>query len=151
MSKLSILALTILLFCPMPSFAQDLKSSTSAQTVVSKRVDREAVLNRLLKEVEDSRLIVSAARERERKLLAELDKVDAENGKLTERYKENLIEVGALRAQIEFQEQAQQDLQKQIVALREDNARKDGALKSSRKRELLMTLGLIGMAAFLFH
>ena len=98
-----------------------------------------------MNEVESSRELVAELREREARLVKEIAEAEATDKKLTEAYKEALIELGELRGEIKARVAAEAGLLEQIRVLREDGARKDGEIKAVRKQNLMLTIGSIIM------
>ena len=136
----------IILTLAMPSFAQELKNSTASTSQDNTAVvDRSGVLRRVMNEVESSRELVAELREREARLVKEIAEAEATDKKLTEAYKEALIELGELRGEIKARVAAEAGLLEQIRVLREDGARKDGEIKAVRKQNLMLTIGSIIM------
>jgi Skp family chaperone for outer membrane proteins len=136
MKKLASLALLITLLLPTISFAQNSPSDKSP-------VDKSQVIQRLLSEIDARTEQVAALEERERKLTEEIEKTNAANKELTEAHKQSLLELGKLRATIEFRKAEIEDYKKQVELWRNEAQSVKKELKSSRKRELILFIGLI--------
>lgn len=140
MKRLATLALATLLLFPTIASAQ---SSSAAASPVNKN----QVIARLLKEVDDGRAYISTLQEREKALREELAAADNVEARLTEAYKASLVELGELRAEIKFRQAAADEREKQVEALRSENEQLTKKLKSARKREVV--LGIIGFVSLL--
>lgn len=126
---------------------QETKIVKADQQAIAQKVDRDKILARLLKEIEDGRSLIKTSKEREAALVAEVKAADEANAKLTEAYKLSLIEIGELRAKIVYEEKALAERQQQVELLRQEIAGLKGKIKSLRKRELLNTVKDIALAA----
>ena len=129
-------ALLMLLLCQMTIFAQNSPSATSP-------VDKNKVISTLLERIDADEALIKANEERERALTEELAKADAAHAELTEAHKAALLELGELRATVKFLKEANEERKQQVELWRTESQRLNKELKSSRKRELILLLGLI--------
>lgn len=136
MKKLAGLALLIILTCPMMSFAQNSPSAASP-------VDKNRVIQKLLAEIDTGNERIAKLEQRERELNEEIAKADAAHAELTKAHKEALLELGELRATIKHEKAQIEEYKKQVELWRTEAQVAQKQLKSSRKRELILTIALI--------
>jgi peptidoglycan hydrolase CwlO-like protein len=136
MRKHAAATLLILLLSVMTSFAQSSPGATSA-------VDKNKIISNLLERIDANELLIKTLTEREQALTDEIAKADEAHAELTTAHKAALLELGELRATIKFTREANDDLKKQVELWRSEATRLNKELKASRKRELILLLGLI--------
>ena len=137
MKKFASLALLITLLLPMTSFAQNSQNAASP-------VDKTKVIQKLLAEIDAGNERIAALEAREQKLVEQIAKDEAAQKELTEAHKLALLELGELRATIKFTKAQIEDYKDQVALWKGEAERTKKELKSSRKRELILFLVLIG-------
>jgi chromosome segregation ATPase len=120
----------------MMSFAQNSQNAGSP-------VDRGKVVRRLLAEIDTKNELVEKLEAREQELNKEIAKADAAHAELTEAHKQALLELGEVRATIRFQKAGIEDHKRQVDLWKGEAEHAKKELKTSRKRELILTVALI--------
>jgi chromosome segregation ATPase len=120
----------------MMSFAQNSQNAGSP-------VDKTKIIQKLLAEIDAGNERIQALEQREQKLTEEIAKADAAHVELTEAHKQALLELGEVRATIKFQKAEIEDYKKQVDLWKNEAAQAKKELKTSRKRELILTVALI--------
>ncbi|MEN3329044.1 MAG: hypothetical protein V7638_3851 [Acidobacteriota bacterium] len=154
MKRLGVLVL-ILALSATTTFAQDSQNSTrqfpAANSVAPQTpVDRNAVLNRLVKEVEQKQELLNAYKDRVTALDKQIKDMEATDQKLTESYRLALIEIGELREKVRSTERALIDKNEEIRVLKEAMAKKDGEIKTLQKQLLIERLINAGLTLLKF-
>lgn len=137
MKKFASLALLIILILPTSSFAQNSPSAASP-------VNKTKVIQKLLADIDAGNERVSTLEARAAALEEEIKKADVAHAELTEAHKKALLELGELRATIKYEKAQIEDYKKQVDLWRGEAERAKKELKSSRKRELILFLVLVG-------
>lgn len=120
----------------MSSYAQSSPSATSP-------VDKTKIISNLLERIDADEVLIKTLEARERALTEEITKSDAAHAELTEAHKAALLELGELRATIKYKNDEIDALKQQVDLWRNESQRLNKELKSSRKRELILLIGLI--------
>lgn len=137
MKKLASLALLITLLLPTTSFAQNSPNAGSP-------VDKTKIIQKLLAEIDAGNERIAALEAREQKLVEEITKAEAARTELTQAHKDALLELGEVRASLKFAKAEIEDYKKQVELWKSEAQTAKKELKSSRKRELILFLVLIG-------
>jgi len=121
----------------MSSYAQN------SQNAGSPAVDKTKIISNLLERIDADEVLIKTLEVREKALTEEIAKADAAHAELTEAHKAALLELGELRATIKYLKAEIDGLKQQVELWRSESQRLNKELKASRKRELLLLLGLI--------
>jgi chromosome segregation ATPase len=142
--KRALCLLMMLLLCLTPAFAQSSAPGTSA----SVSVDKNRVIGRLLKEIDEGRAYIARLEEREHALEDEAQKARQAHEELTDAHAKALVELGELHATIKFQKEALAERETQVTELRGDvgtaRAERDQAqakVKSLKRENLTLKAG----------
>lgn len=125
----------------MISFAQNSPNAGST-------VDKTKVITNLLARLDAAQNLLTESEARERSLTEEIAKADEAHAELTEAHKKALLELGELRATIQFRKDEIADLKTQVELWRNESQRLNKEVKAGRKRELILLLGLIARSLF---
>jgi peptidoglycan hydrolase CwlO-like protein len=106
-------------------------------------VDKTKVISNLLERIDADEVLIKTLEAREQALAEEIAKADAAHTELTEAHKAALLELGELRATIKFLHSEIDGLKEQVELWRNETQRLNKELKSSKRRELILLLGLI--------
>jgi chromosome segregation ATPase len=106
-------------------------------------VDKSKVISNLLERIDADQVLIKALEAREQALTDEVAKADAAHVELTEAHKAALLELGELRATIKYKTDEIAGLGQQVELWRSEAKRLGNELKSSKRRELILLLGLI--------
>lgn len=120
----------------MSSYAQ---SSPSAQSPV----DKNKIISNLLERIDADEVLIKSLEARERALTEEVKAADTANTELTAAHKAALLELGELRATIKYKNDEITALKQQVELWRNESQRLNKELKSSKRRELILLIGLI--------
>src|SRR5262249_22258314 len=137
MRKHATAALLTVLLLAMSSYAQ------SSQDAGSPAIDKSKIISNLLERIDADEALIKTLEAREKALSEEIAKADAAHAELTEAHKQALLELGELRATIKYLRAEIDGLKQQVELWRSESQRLNKELKSSKKRELLLLLGLI--------
>ena len=106
-------------------------------------VDKNKIISTVLVRIDADDVLIKESEAREKALTEEIAKADAAHAELTEAHKAALLELGELRATVKFLREANEERKHQVELWRSESQRLNKELKSSRKRELILLLGLI--------
>lgn len=119
-----------------------LSYAQSSQNAASP-VDKNKIISNLLQRIDADEVLIKTLDTREKALREEIAKADAAHTELTDAHKAALLELGELRATIKYKTDEIAGLQQQVELWRSETQRLNKELKSSKKRELILLLGLI--------
>jgi chromosome segregation ATPase len=128
----------ICLLCLTTASAQNSAGGTSTSASAP---DKNKVIARLLDEIDSGRTYIAQLEARERALTDEVEKAHTAEEKLADAHQAALLELGELRATIQYQKDALAERQKEVDELKTelDAQRKEN--KKLRRENLLLKIG----------